>query len=73
LDTFLSFAFSFLFPFVEEVSDLSDLSDFLSELSDEVAETNRGLLEPEELLRVRAEAWAGDLDRDEARDFSEPV
>ena len=55
------------------MSDLSDLSDFLSELSDEVAETNRGLLDPEELLRVRAEAWAGDLDRDEARDFSEPV
>ena len=70
-DTFRSFAFIFRFPFDDVVDEASDFFEPLA--SDEVAETNRGLLDPLELLRVRTEAaFSGDLDRDEARDFSDP-
>lgn len=70
-DTFRSFAFNFRFPFDDVVDEASDFFDPLA--SDDVAETNRGLLDPLELLRVRTEdAFSGDLDLDEARDFSDP-
>ena len=70
-DTFRSLAFIFRFPFDDVVDEASDFFDPLA--SDDVADTNRGLLEPLELLRVRTgDAFSGDLDRDEALDFSDP-